>query len=144
MSHLSLAAYVASVVVLFAKYLAISGLQGKARLGSKTFRWPEDAAAWGGAVAGGPEDETTERAQAVLRNDAETQPIYMALAGAWVALGAPPSLVVPAAATYALSRVAHAVFFVRPRQPLRNRAFVLGLAVLLGIAADALRRALAP
>src|SRR5690349_11014116 len=136
MDPLSLAAYVASATALFVKYIVVTTVQAKGRLGGRVFRWPEDAAAWGGVLAGGREEESIERAQAVLRNDGETQPFYLAFAAAWVALGAEGALVAVASTAYVTARIAHTSFFLRPRQPLRNRAFVVGQLVLLGIVVD--------
>lgn len=86
---------------------------------------------------------TVERAQAVLRNDSETQPLFLAISAAWIALGAPGALATVALPGYALARCAHAWFFLRPRQPARNRAFIVAQLVLFAITVDALRRSLA-
>jgi uncharacterized MAPEG superfamily protein len=139
MDSISAFAYLASVAALFAKYVVVTTLQAKGRLGARVFRWPEDALAWGGTRAEEREGETVERAQAVLRNDGETQPFYFVFAAAWVALGAAAVPVVLATGLYVTARVAHTAFFLNPRQPLRNRAFVVGQLVLLAIVVDALR-----
>lgn len=136
-------AYVIALLILFLKYFVVTAIQGKARFSTRTFRWPEDARTWNGAPARGPESDLIERAQSCLRNDAETQPFFYAFAAAWVALGAASEAASIALPAYALARCGHAWFFLRPKQPLRNRMFVLAQLLLVGIIVDVVRRALA-
>jgi len=140
MEQSSLLVYLASVAVLFAKYVAITLVQAQRRFALRSFRWPEDAATWKGEHVR-VEDERIERAQAALRNDGETQPFYLAIAGAWIALGAPFAAACIACGSYALARSLHSFFMIHPRQPLRNRFFGLGQIVLLLVLIDAIRRA---
>ncbi|HET9956649.1 MAG TPA: MAPEG family protein [Polyangiaceae bacterium] len=120
--------YVLSVIVLFAKTLATITVQAVQRLRSRQFRYPEDAAEWKGTA--GPDNDVTQRAQNLLRNDAETQIFYLALGAAYALIGNWPPWAPVAFTVYPLSRLVHAYFFLRPRQPHRNRAFSLGLIVL--------------
>lgn len=143
MDRLSLVAYVASLALLFGKMLAVSLVQGRHRLGTKVFRWPEDAAAFGGTTARGPEAEPVERAQASLRNDGETQTFFYVVGLVWVQLGAEVALAAPAFTLYTALRFGHARLMLRAVQPLRNRVYALGQLVLLAMLVDALRRALA-
>lgn len=142
MDPIALRAYLLALLLLTLKYAAVTTVQGKLRFATRTFRWPEDARAWHGRSEGGREHELVERAQALLRNDAESQPLFLAASAAWIALGAEGTAAALALPAYALARGAHAWFFLRPRQPARNRAFVLGQLVLLGVLVDALRRAI--
>lgn len=138
----ALLAWVALGTGLFLKYVVLTSIQGKRRFALRTFRWPEDAAAWNGTVMSGQEDATIERCQAVLRNDAETQPLLLAFSAAWVFLGVPAIVAGASFGTYFLARCVHAYFLVHPRQPLRNRAFVVSQLVFLGIVIDVIRRAI--
>jgi hypothetical protein len=136
-------AYVGCVVVLFLKLVFLVSLQGRVRAGSRRFRWPEDAAAFGGEIAGNGEDDArVERAQAALRNDGESQWLFLLAGGAWVTLGASPAGAVVAFAAYALLRCVHTALMLRPSQPGRTRVFGLGLLVTLAVLADAARLAI--
>lgn len=132
MNGLVLTFYAVSIVVLFLKFFAAITVQAVERLGAKSFRYPEDATTWGGRV--GEESERCTRAQRLLRNDSESQLWYVALAGAYVLLGAWPAGAPFYFMGYSLSRVVHAYFMISPRQPHRNRAFVLGITVLFALA----------
>lgn len=133
--------YLLAVTALFVKYVALISVQGSARFRTRRFRWPEDAVTWKGET-GPEEDETVERAQAALRNDGESHVFFLVFGGAWVLLGADLRVAWPLCATYAVARLAHGYFLVRPRQPLRNRCFVVGQLALLVLVVDALRLAL--
>jgi hypothetical protein len=132
MSSPALVVYAASWVVLFVKFAFTVALQGTSRVRARTFRYPEDAAFWRGQV--GEDPESSARAQHLLRNDAECQVYYLALGSAYLALGAWPLGAPYYFATFVLARLAHAYFLLRPRQPLRNRAYAAGLGVLLVLA----------
>ena len=133
MSPIAVSSYAFAVVVLFAKAVATALVQGRYRLEHGKFRWPEDARHWGGEAVHA-EADIVQRAQRVLLNDAETQPLFLALGAAYVALDAWPPGAPIYFGVYALSRVAHTIFLLRPRQPLRNRAFAVGMVVVLAIA----------
>jgi hypothetical protein len=120
-------------VVLFLKFFATALLQARTRLRTRVFRYAEDAAFWHGRV--GEESEASTRAQQLLRNDGEVHPYYLALGGAYLALGAWPAGAPYYFGVFVLSRLVHAYCLLRPRQPLRNRAYVVGLSVLLALAA---------
>lgn len=141
MDPLALRAYALLLSLLLAKYVAVTTVQARARFASRTFRWPEDAAAWAGRAAERVEADAIERAQAVLRNDAETQPLVLATAACWLALGASGRDAMIVLSSYGVARLVHAYFLLRPRQPARNRAFVLGQLLFLGMTLDVLRRA---
>lgn len=132
MNGFVLALYASSIVVLFLKFFATITVQAVERLGAKRFRYPEDAVTWGGSV--GEESERSVRAQQLLRNDSESQLWYVALGGVYVLLGAWPTGALFYFVGYPLSRVVHAYFMIRPRQPHRNRAFALGIAILFALA----------
>ncbi len=124
--------YALSVVVLFAKFFATITVQAVERFRNRRFRYPEDAAFWGGVV--GDDTERCVRAQQLLRNDAESQVWYFVLAGVYSVLGAWPRGALFYFGGYAVSRLAHAYFFLAARQPHRNRAFSLGITILFALA----------
>lgn len=129
-----MAAYVAAVVVLFAKLVVMVSLQGAARMRTKRFQYAEDAAHWNGNLAA-EESELIVRAQRVLRNDSEGQPYFFVFGAVYVALGGTPWAAWLYFPVYALTRVLHAWCMLRARQPLRNRAFGAGLITLAVLAA---------
>jgi hypothetical protein len=125
--------YLGSVIVLFLKYLAAIVLQARERFAQRHFRYPEDAAHWHGKVA--DDTELCQRAQNLLRNDTESLPFYLLFGAAyvWLALWPPGALLY--FTLYPLSRVLHAYYLLRARQPHRNRTFALGLIVITLLAA---------
>ncbi len=133
----ALEAYALLIVVLTLKFIWLIGLQGLLRMRAQRFRWPEDAQHWQGQS--GSEDQRVERAQAALRNDGESQPLFLAAAALWLALGAERRIALWVCGLYVLLRVVHSVCLVWPRQPLRNRSFGLSLACLVGVLLDCAR-----
>ncbi|MEY2932607.1 MAG: hypothetical protein RL033_3356 [Pseudomonadota bacterium] len=125
--------YVGSVIALFLKYTAATVLQARERFAQRRFRYPEDAACWRGEV--GDDTELCQRAQGLLRNDAESQPFYLVLGAAYVGLGLWPLGGVLYFGVYPLTRWYHAFCLLRGLQPHRNRAFALGLALVVLLAA---------
>lgn len=124
--------YVGSVLLLFLKYLAVTVLQARERFAHRRFRYPEDAACWRGELA--DDTQLCQRAQSLLRNDAESQPFYLVLGAAYVSLGLWPLGGMLYFAVYPLTRWLHAFCLLRGLQPHRNRAFALGLAILVLLA----------
>lgn len=128
----SAAVYVAAVIALFFKYLVATTVQARERFATRRFRYAEDAAFWRGEV--GEDSERCQRAQGLLRNDGESQPFFFVLGAAYVLLGLPARWALAYFGAYVLSRFVHAYFFLRARQPHRNRAFSFGLLALLALA----------
>jgi hypothetical protein len=120
--------YLGSVIVLFLKYFAATLLQARERFAQRRFRYAEDAACWRGQV--GDDTELCQRAQSLLRNDAESQPFYLLFGAAYAWLGLWPPGALLYFTVYPLSRLLHASFLLRARQPHRNRSFALGLVIL--------------
>jgi len=69
----------------------------------------------------------------VLRNDGESVPVFLFLAATYVQLGCWGWCVLVYFPLFILSRVVHTVTYLWPRQPLRNRAYRVGLAVMLAL-----------
>lgn len=148
MSQLALPALGLAVVALFIKHAVTVSVQGRERLRARSFAYPEDAAHWGGRHEPGRESALWERAARLLRNDGENHPLFFALAGAYVALGCADAAGAAYFVIYAAARWAHGLFLLWPRQPHRNRAYVVSLTVLLALAGHvgvaALARACGP
>lgn len=134
------AVYLVSVLLLFGKYLAVIALQARERLRLLHFRYPEDAAHWKGRLA--EDSDLCQRCQRLLLNDSETQPFYFVLGAAYVVLGVWPGGAILYLWGYALSRLCHAYFMLRARQPHRNRAFAVGVLMLTIMAIHLLYAAL--
>jgi uncharacterized membrane protein YecN with MAPEG domain len=124
--------YLVSLTLLFFKYLVTITTQARERMRLRHFRYPEDAAYWTGKVA--EDSDLCQRAQNLLRNDSESQPFYLAFGAAYVALGLGPEGACLYFGGYTVSRLLHAYFTLRARQPHRNRAFSMGLVILLLLA----------
>lgn len=121
--------YVASLAVLFGKFAVAISLQASQRLGSRGFRYPEDAAHWSGEVS--QDSDLCDRAQRLLRNDTESQPYYFVIGAAYLVLGAWPAGAPFYFAGYTLARCAHAYFLLRGLQPHRFRAFSASLVIVV-------------
>ena len=135
MNELTVLAYAISVLILCAKLVATVLIQGRGRLRTKRFRYAEDAAHWRGEAVD-REEEIIERAQAVLRNDSESQPLFLALGAVMVATPEPIIAAPIYFLTYAVSRVGHARYLISGRQPHRNYMYSIGLFILLAMAVN--------
>ena len=119
-----LSVYSLSVVALFLKAFLTIAVQARERLRARVFRYAEDAGQWRGTV--GQDSDLCQRAERLLRNDAETELYYLALGGLLVVVE-PNSRIAPFYfVIYVASRAYHAYWMFLPRQPHRNRAFGLG------------------
>ncbi|PRP96244.1 MAPEG family protein [Enhygromyxa salina] len=123
-------AFALTIVALFLKMFATAFVQGVARMKSKTFAYPEDAAAFGG-TAGAADHPLAERGQRALRNDLENIPMFSFLALAYVQLGCWETGVHVYFPIFVLARIGHTLTFLRPTQPLRNRFYLVGVLVCL-------------
>jgi uncharacterized membrane protein YecN with MAPEG domain len=116
-----------TAVALFLKMFAVAGVQGVQRMKSRAFTRPDDAAFFGkGATPAAQEVPIVERAQNTLRNDVENIPIFLFLMLAYAQLGAWPLGAALYGAAFVLARVTHTLAYLQPRQPLRNRAYLVG------------------
>jgi uncharacterized MAPEG superfamily protein len=76
-----------------------------------------------------------------LRNDGESQPLFLAVAAFWLWSGANATLAWSVCGVYVVARALHSLFMLWPRQPLRNRLFGLSQLCLLVALLDAVRLA---
>lgn len=137
MQLLPASAYAFLLVGLTVKYALLLALQGTRRMRVRVFRWPEDAAQWHGKV--GSEEMLVERAQAALRNDGESQPLFLAAAAFWLWSGASGVAALIVCGGYLITRALHSALLIWPRQPLRNRVFGLSQLCLVVVLVDSYR-----
>jgi uncharacterized membrane protein YecN with MAPEG domain len=124
--------YGITVVILFLKMLAIVLLQVNSRQKSNNFSSPEDAATFGkGGTGVIQESQLLQRATKILNNDGENIPIFLFLATAYVNLGCWQQGTLIYFTLFVLSRLTHSIAFLRAMQPLRTRAYQLGLLVMI-------------
>lgn len=122
------------VVALFFKLFATTAVQGVVRLRHRAFVRPEDAAFFGrGVTPLEREHVLVQRAQNVLRNDGENVPIFLALLLAFSHVDGRAPHVLAYGLAFVATRVVHTLAYLRPTQPLRNRAYVAGLVVDLAL-----------
>jgi uncharacterized membrane protein YecN with MAPEG domain len=116
-----------TAIALFLKMFAVAGVQGIQRMKHRAFARPDDAAFFGkGATPLAQDLPIVERAQNVLRNDVENIPIFMILMLSYAQLGAWPLGAAIYGALFVCARIVHTLAYITPRQPLRNRAYLLG------------------
>jgi glutathione S-transferase len=124
----ALPAFALALIALFLKTTLTSMLQVAARFRARTFLLPEDA-----ALARTKQCEAeapfVQRCANVWRNDVENLPLFIALALAYVLLGAPLESAQWLFSVYVLLRYAHTVIYLRGLQPWRVLAYYGGLAV---------------
>lgn len=127
---MSLKIFALTVVVLFLKMFAVAGVQGVNRLKNRVFVRPDDAAYFGKQVDPAAQElPIVERAQHTLRNDLENIPIFLFLMLAYLQLQGPAAPLAIYATVFVLSRIGHTLFYLKPRQPHRNRMYLLGILV---------------
>ncbi|MBD2516449.1 MAPEG family protein [Nostoc sp. FACHB-973] len=135
--------YGITVVALFLKMLAIILIQVNTRRKSNNFSTPEDAATFGkGGTGVVQESQLLQRATKTLNNDGENIPIFLFLATAYVNLGCWEQGTLIYFPLFVLSRFAHSIAFLRAMQPLRTRAYQLGLSVMVVLSGHILWTAL--
>lgn len=118
--------YALTTVVLFLKMFAVAGVQGYYRLKNRSFVRPEDAAFFGQTSPATAELPIVERAQNTLRNDLENIPIFLFLMLGYIQFQEPVTPLAIYASLFVLSRIGHTLCYLNPRQPLRNRLYLLG------------------
>jgi len=76
-----------AAVALFFKMFAVAFFQAHLRSKHDAFARPEDAETYGSGDVADEDLPAVDRAQRTLRNDVENIPIFLALAGCYVAMG---------------------------------------------------------
>lgn len=138
----ALKAYAVTVVLLFLKMFANSGVQAYHRIGKRAFAIPEDARFFGGREPLAQELPEVQRAAAVWRNDLENIPIFLFLGLVYVLVDAPASTAPLLFGTFVVARFAHMVFYLNALQPWRFLAFLVGQVASVCIAVRILQKVL--
>lgn len=122
-----------ATVALFLRSFLLAGVQAYFRLKYKIFVRPEDAAYFGKTEASDEEHPLVIRAQMAIQHDLENTPFFLFLLVAYVQLKCWPMGCLIAAGVFVLARYVHALAYLRSMQPLRNRAYVVGVLVNAGL-----------
>jgi uncharacterized MAPEG superfamily protein len=131
---LPLEIWFASLVVLFLKMYANSLVQIVARVTSKQFARPEDAAFFAkGAKAADKDHRVAELGSACWRNDLENIPAYLFLSLGFVLAGGSATATAAYAAIFCLARIGHTFFYLKQAQPHRTVAYMGGLFVCFAL-----------
>ncbi len=88
---------------------------------------PEDAAVFAKKAPAVQELAIVDRAQNALRNDLENIPLFLFLMLAYILLQGPLIPLRIYAVIFVLSRIGHSYFYIWPRQPHRNRVYLIGI-----------------
>jgi len=124
--------YALTAIVLALKMAAIAFVQGRARTGAKTFLNPEDAKMLGGQVV--PEEpEIVQRASRAWRNDLENIPIFLILAGIYVAAGLSVTAFVIYCVVFMAARIIHTICYINSIQPMRTISFTVAAAAMMAM-----------
>lgn len=127
MNSIAVSVYCGALVVLWCKFLAAIVIQARERFRQHTFRYGEDARCWRGEVA--PDTDLCSRAQSLLRNSTESEPYFLVLGGVYLLRNAWPAGAPLYFGVYVISRVVHACYLLRAKQPHRTIAFSFGVIV---------------
>lgn len=138
----ALPAFVLALVALFTKTSLTSALQVVSRLRAGVFPIPEDARLMRRRPAEA-EADFVRRCANVWRNDTENLPFFLALALAYVLLGATKESAQMLFGAYVVLRYLHTLVFLLGLQPWRALLYLASMAVCWTIAVQSLMLALA-
>jgi len=124
--------YALTVVILTLKMAAISVVQGRARVSSRTFTNPEDARAFGGKQAA-EELPMVQRGARAWRNDLENIPMFLIAAWVYVSSGLSAVAFVVYCVVFMAARVGHTIFYLNAIQPARTIAYTVGALTSLAL-----------
>ncbi|HUA33338.1 MAG TPA: MAPEG family protein [Candidatus Binataceae bacterium] len=124
--------YALTTIVLALKMAAISIAQGRARTAAGVFTNPEDAKAFGGQTAT-EEAPGVRRAARAWLNDLENIPIFLFLAGIYVAAGLSAGVFTIYCIVFMAARIVHTIAYLNSLQPWRTIAYVVGSLVTVAL-----------
>lgn len=119
-------------VVLFLKGVALSYLQVRMRVRSRSFEKPEDARLMG--VSARAEPEIVGRIGNAWRNEHENTPAFLAVACGYVLLGGASMPLLWVSSVYCVARLLQAYAQIAVLQPHRTVSFIIGLAAAMVLA----------
>jgi uncharacterized membrane protein YecN with MAPEG domain len=123
--------YALTAVVLELKMASIAVVQGRGRMSSGRFPLAEDAQMFGAAEAAATEAPIVDRASRAWRNDLENIPIFLILAGIYVAAGLSGKAFALYCLVFTVARIAHTYMLIKGIQPWRTISFVVGAIAML-------------
>jgi len=136
--------FAVTAVSLFFKHVLTVTVQGISRFRSRRFRHAEDAKLVNGEAGDTP---LAERAQHLIRNSLENEPIFLAILFGFLAVNTNSEFqvfatdaraAIPYAATFLGARVVHALLMLFRVAGVRTLAYAVGLFATLGLAAQIL------
>lgn len=137
--RIALEYWVLATCALFLKMFVNSTVQGVVRVSNRAFVRPDDAAFFGrGAPPRERELPLVDRATQCWRNDLENIPIFLFLSLGLVLVGGSPHWVGIYSVLFVVARVLHTAFYLQPRQPHRNFAYVLGVSTTIAVGIHAI------
>jgi len=125
--------YALTAVILTFKMFAVSIVQGSGRLGSTIYTVPEDAKLFSGKLEE-QEAPSVQRASNCWRNDLENIPIFLILAGIYVAAGLSAKWFSIYCVTFLVMRILHTFFYLNALQPWRTVVFTVGAVAMFAMA----------
>jgi uncharacterized MAPEG superfamily protein len=112
--------------------LSIAMVQGRGRVTSGLFVLPEDARMFKGTESPS-EAPIVDRASRAWRNDLENIPIFLILAGIYVAAGLSAKAFAFYCLVFTAMRIIHTYAFIKAIQPWRTVAFTIGTVTMLAM-----------
>ena len=123
--------YALTAVVLELKMAAIAIVQGQGRMGSGLHVLPEDARMFHGGEAAAAEAPIVDRASKAWRNDLENIPIFLILAGIYVAAGLSSKAFAFYCVVFMIARILHTYTYIKAMQPWRTVSYTVGTLAML-------------
>jgi glutathione S-transferase len=125
--------YALTAVILTFKMFAVSIMQGLGRVGSTIYTVPEDAKLFAGKLEA-QEAPSVQRASNCWRNDLENIPIFLILAGIYVAAGLSAQAFAIYCGIFMVMRILHTFLYLNALQPWRTVVFTIGLLAMFAMA----------
>jgi glutathione S-transferase len=125
--------YALTAIVLELKMAALAVVQGRGRMTSGQFPLPEDAQMFHGGSESPAEAPVVDRASRAWRNDLENIPIFLILAGIYVAAGLSAKAFALYCFIFAIARILHTYVFIKAMQPWRTVTYAVGAFAMLAM-----------
>jgi uncharacterized MAPEG superfamily protein len=124
--------YALTAIVLELKMAAIALVQGRGRVSTGLFVLPEDAKLFHGQESAA-EAPIVDRASKAWRNDLENIPIFLILAGIYVAAGLSAKAFAFYCIVFMVMRILHTYTFIKGMQPWRTVVFTIGTVMMFAM-----------
>jgi uncharacterized membrane protein YecN with MAPEG domain len=117
--------YALTAIVLELKMAALAVVQGRGRMSTGQFPLPEDAKMFHGGAEAPAEAPVVDRASKAWRNDLENIPIFLILAGIYVAADLSSKAFAFYCVVFMVARILHTYTFLKAIQPWRTVTFTI-------------------